>query len=96
MVRKDRDALEEYLLDTLMVAEKRIPTAADDFGDPQTVGLHLKRQGYSIEHDHPEPFGRYLGQHSDGYVVAVSNVFDFVGAEVYNTLDELKQEWQLD
>lgn len=96
MVRKDLNALQAYWLNTPLSNDRRVPESADDFGDARTVGLHLKRRGYSIEHDHPEPFGRYLGKHEDGYVVAVSGVLDMVGAAVYNTLEELKQDWQLD
>lgn len=96
MTRKD-DQLAAYLENTPLV-KTRTPQSASDFGDVETVGLCLKRRGYTIADDAPEPFGRYLGQHGDEFVVGIVPVtgFDIVGIEVYTTLDELKQEWQLD
>lgn len=64
-----------------------------DFGEPCSVFAPLIRQ-YSNQ-----VVGKYLGKQDDGYVVAIVNPndpLDLLGCEVYDNLDELHGEWQLD
>ena len=80
----------------------RKPKSAFDFGDRATIGMHLKRNDYSIS----EPavvgsFGIYLGEQDGTFVVGIKSlgsmsVLDLVGIEEYKTLEELKQVWRLD
>lgn len=72
-----------------------------DFGDIETVGLSLRRIGFSMSTPEFKPddsFGVFLGEHPDGWVVAVKK-FDysgFAGCEVHESLDSLKRYWELD
>lgn len=70
---------------------------AHDFGEPDTVGLHVKRIGTSIEDDCEDAFGRYLGEHPYGFAILVTHL-DYTpkAVELFDTLEELKQKWQLD
>lgn len=96
----DPDAVQEFLAQTNWPDQPRTPTDAFDFGDDATIGLHLKRVGYTLSDtalDVNQVFGRYLGRHPDGYVVAVSGLLhDFHTCEIYDFLPELKRQWQLD
>jgi hypothetical protein len=96
----DADAVHKFLAETNWPEQTRIPTNALDFGDDATIGLHLKRVGYTLSdttQDENQVFGRYLGRHPDGYVVAVSGVLTgFHTCEIFAFLPELKQHWQLD
>jgi hypothetical protein len=70
---------------------------AHDWGDQETVWAHTKHHGATIgsPDDH---FGVYLGFHKDvGYVVALKDIKSrFTGGEVFKTIGEMKQRWQLD
>ena len=75
---------------------------AHDFGGQDTVGLHVKRVNTSIEDSCEDAFGRYLGYLSTGvfaggFAVFVTHIdYSPKAIEVFETLEELKQEWQLD
>jgi hypothetical protein len=70
---------------------------AHDFGGPDTVGLHVKRIGTSIEDSCEDAFGRYLGEHPYGFAVLVTHIdYRPKAVELFDTLEELKQQWQLD
>ena len=95
MTTKSQQEAYQYWLDSPILNKKRSPTGPFDFGDEQTIGLHLKRVNYKI--DNKEDFGLYLGQHDDTYVVAIKSWdYQIIGAECFNSLDNLKAEWQLD
>lgn len=73
---------------------------AFDFGEPDTVGLHLKRVDFNfgVPTNPAGPFGRYLGKHEDGYVVLVQSMWENekTAVEIFDTLEELKSSWKLD
>jgi len=98
MVQGDVSAANEYLMDCPVLVDKRVPTDAFDYGDEQTVLLHLKRVGSSIGDRKEDNYGLYLGYHSDGYVVGIKNFLGngFIGCEVFETIEEMKTIWQLD
>lgn len=76
---------------------KRDCQNAFDFGGPDTVGLHVKRVGTSIENDCEDAFGRYLGEHPYGFAVLVTHLdYRPKAIELFDTLEELKTKWQLD
>ena len=88
---------QKLLLDMpLSVSGCRRPKSKEDFGDQETVGLHLKRREFPECEDNQGPFGRYLGEHDGTYVVAVTGVFDFLYGIAYDSLEELHKEWVLD
>jgi hypothetical protein len=98
MIKRDVSAARNYLAESAVFGEKRIPVSAFDYGDEKTVLLHLKRVGSSIGDLNEDNYGIYLGKHNDGYVVAVK---DFMGSgltscEVFDTESEMKTIWQLD
>lgn len=77
----------------------RIPTGPFDFGDEATVGLHTKRMGKNIANlDLTKDFGYYLGEHNGMFGI---NIKEPMGDpsdknEWFNSIEELKQVWQLD
>lgn len=96
---KDAQAAQKYLMNSMWFGPKRDPRNQHDFGDNATIGVHLKRIGISF-HDYQDEldFALFLGAQDDGYVVAIKNMdaSDIVGAEVFETLEQLKQVWELD
>lgn len=102
MYQKETDpaVVSEFIRSTVWPDEPRQPKDAFDFGDDATIGLHLKRVGYSISDTTGDPnqvFGRYLGRHPDGYVVAVTGLLSGAHTcEIFDFLPELKRQWKLD
>lgn len=97
-VREAR-AAHEYCLNSPIFGEKRTPQSRYDFGDAATVGKNLKRSGLSFhELEDETDFGIYLGEHPDGWVVGIIDGpgTRLVAAEVFKTLGDLKQAWELD
>lgn len=95
-----RDAREAiaYAKQTVLPDQPRRPTSPHDYGDQDTVGLHVKRNRFDIgDVAADDVFGLYLGKHHDGYVILVTDIFSKPnGAEVFETIEEMKAEWQLD
>ena len=63
-----------------------------DFGEPNSVFALLRRQ---LSKD----VGVFFGKQDDGYVVGILNPtdpLDLLGCEVFDELDELHGEWQID
>jgi hypothetical protein len=57
----------------------------------------VKRIGTSIEDSCEDAFGRYLGEHPYGFAVLVTHIdYRPKAVELFDTLEELKQQWQLD
>lgn len=88
-----------YWYESTIFGPKRDCKDKYDFGDTQTVGVHLKRTGFlCYDLENSLDFGRFLGEHKDGWVVAIC-AEDFKGfctAEVFKTLEDLKRSWELD
>lgn len=96
-VVENREDVFKYF-DKDLFGQRRIPTGPFDYGDQETVWLHLKRVGSSIGDPEEDNYGLYLGHYEDGYVVGIK---DFVGSkivscEIFDTEEEMKTIWQLD
>jgi hypothetical protein len=95
----DADQACQYWLDSPVFFEKRQSKDQFDFGDDRTVGKCLKRRYLSF-YDYQEnlDFGRFLGKHQDKWVVGIVNEdsSQLVGGEVFDSLEDLKQAWELD
>jgi hypothetical protein len=101
MIKKSAEAASEYWLDSPVLGNKRSPEDRFDFGDSKTVGLSLRRRGVTIGRSDIQPddsFGMFLGQHPDGWVVAVKkfNFSGFSACEVHPSLESIKCNWELD
>lgn len=85
------------------------PTSRTDFGHERTWGLKLRIVGFDINKNliDAREFGTYLGLHKNSavdnkHVVGVETVlsryedFPFVALHEFDTLEELKQNWELD
>lgn len=101
MICKTSEAASAYLQESPVFGNKRSPANRGDFGDRETVGLHVRRVGVSMSSPDFVPhdsFGIFLGEHEDGWVVAIKK-FDysgFSGCEVYPSLESLRRRWELD
>jgi hypothetical protein len=95
---EDLDAIGRFIENTQLPYEtKRDCKNAHDFGGPDTVGLHVKRIGTSIEDACDDAFGRYLGKHGEGFAVMVTHVdYRPKAVELFETIEDMKQQWQLD
>lgn len=98
MIKNDRTMAVKYLQNISLLESRRIPNGPFDYGDEQTVMLHLKRVGSSISDVKEDNYGVYLGLHNDGYVVGIKDFFStkLTGCEVFPTIEEMQKEWQLD
>ncbi len=90
-------------MNTPIYGKKRTPRTKNDFGDIDTVGLCLKKSGVSADgfiHAGPDEhiFGRYLGEYQDKWYVGTYTWMDWTptGLAEYDTLEQLKSEWELD
>lgn len=98
-IRKSREEAIEYARNTRRPLETRVPTGPDDYGDVPTVGLQMKRNGFIVGATVPvdDSFGVYLGQHPDGFVIMIWDVFFRpIAAEVFQTIEDMKKDWSLD
>jgi hypothetical protein len=101
MIKKSAEDASLYWEDSPVFGTKRSPDNRGDFGDRETVGLSLRRVGFSMSTPEFKPddsFGVFLGEHPDGWVVAVKKLdySGFAGCEVYPSLEDLKMRWELD
>lgn len=78
--------------------EFRTPTGPLDYGDAATVGLHVKRTDLDLNDlNADDAFGMYLGEHQDGFVILITDLFSRpMVAEVFPTIEEMKEAWRLD
>lgn len=98
MIRKDAAEAIKFFHNAKTFGKRRVPKDYMDFGDDHTVGLCLKRQSYTHQSDPDNSFGVYLGEHNEGFVVAVKALCEpkFTGCEIFSDLYDLQQEWRLD
>lgn len=101
VIRKSSEDAARYWSDSAIFGSKRSPENRSDFGDNKTIGLSLRRIGFNIdnkEFDPDDSFGLFLGQHTDGWIVAIKK-FDFSGfssCEVHQSLESIQRKWELD
>jgi hypothetical protein len=70
-----------------------------DFGDEGTVLKCVKRLSWGSHRNGPENFGYYFGHQADEYVIGILTSWEDDGVgkvEMFNSLEELHQHWQLD
>lgn len=89
--------INEYLFDTPVWCPKRIPANNYDFGDSGTLGMHLKRSNIKFQEFDNEDFGIFLGEHDEKWVIGILDDKGYVvSGEYFDSLEELKQAWELD
>lgn len=97
----DPDAERAYKLcvDTVMPRVGSM-TSRDDFGQPPSYGVNLRRKGanHSPASDWIDGvYGIYLGNHGGKWVVGIKDMFwRVIGLAEFDTLPELKELWELD
>lgn len=79
----------------------RTPNHIFDYGDDGTIYSSLKRVSYNIncQEDMNNAFGIFCGKYCGKYVVGIMGMrskYDFHSCEVFNSLEDMKREWQLD
>lgn len=94
---KESDALLLKLSGGLPLV-RRAAKSKDDWGDPQTYGLHMKRAGKRFDElDLDYDFGTFLGKHGDQFAIAIKSLSaGFIAIELFATLADAKQAWELD
>jgi hypothetical protein len=101
VIKKSAEDAARFWLDSPVLGVKRSPKNRTDFGDSETVGLSLRRVGFSMSNPEFKPddsFGTFLGEHPEGWIVGVKK-FDYSGwaaCEIHDTLESLKRHWELD
>jgi hypothetical protein len=89
-----REEIVNIMLDIPIFGKKRNPKSELDFGDEETVFLNTKR----ISEKEPQ-FGKYLGQlNNRKWAIGIKDfaTWSIIDIEMYDTLEELKQNWILD
>lgn len=84
---------------TVTAPAQRRRVDRSDFGGADDVGLNLRRIGRQNVTDFgPDDFGVFLGRHDDSFVVAVKDFWTWkpTTCEIFSSLAELKQFWELD
>lgn len=87
-----------YWLDSSIFVTKRTPKNAEDFGDFSTIGCCLKRRGLDFNDLEECDFSIFLGVHNGKWIIINRSMeLDrIVGGEVFDSLRDLKEAWQLD
>lgn len=95
---RDSKSAHDYYMNSTVFATRRRLFNKNDWGDAQTVGVNLKRSGLSFHELQEDDFGIFLGEHPDGWVVGLIDVEGsrLTAAEVFPSLEALKQAWELD
>jgi len=101
MTRIDTVQAITFWLDTPFYRDYGPRKSSDDWGNPASAGLCLKRRGIDLFADTPEAesgFAIYLGVHDGRHVVAIKDLFyrGLTGGEVFDDLAEMKRRWMLD
>ncbi len=84
------------LFNSALWGKRRRIKNRQDFGDEASVGVHLRREGLKDYKDHD--FGIYLGEHFKCFYVGTMLILKFqpTRLEVFDTLSELKEQWEVD
>lgn len=78
------------------VGNPRDRTGPFDFGEQDTCRLHLKSVPFDFNSEDIK-FGLYAGKYGEKYVVVLLEVSgEIAGVDRFDTIEELKQNWQLD
>lgn len=72
-----------------------------DYGPDDSRLLRVRRTWAAFTKCNPQTsFGYYLGRHHNKYVVGVRDIMEdelvFTSSELFDTLDECKEEWMVD
>lgn len=82
-----------------MFGPKRVPANNNDFGDLKTLMMHLKRRNIKFLELRDGDFGIFLGEHKGKWIVGIlAEGFSkrLISGESFDSLEELKQTWELD
>lgn len=82
-----------------VLSDKRSPNGAQDFGDAETVGLHLKRRYLKfMEFQESLDFAAFLGEHDGRWIVGIldGSCSRLISGESFDSLEDLKEAWELD
>ena|SRR5579863_8125319 len=87
-----------YWLTTPALHRPCLRAGPDDFGDPASIGLMVKRRGKDIPELGLFDFGLFAGRHGEKWVVIVKDFWFWspVGYAEYESLASLKCDWTLD
>lgn len=92
-----REEVGQFWLDSPVLQTQRKIAHHEDWGDQATVGINLKRRGVPFYQATEECYGLYLGKHEKGFVVGIKSwVTALKSGELFETLEELKQRWEID
>lgn len=81
-------------LSALAQFQRRKSNGSDDWGDPETATASLKRKGKTFEDlDLEKDFGIYLGNNTVGIIDIERRV---IRGERFDSLEEMKAQWELD
>jgi|WetSurSiteA1Bulk_404760.scaffolds.fasta_scaffold102747_1 hypothetical protein len=91
----------DVLLNSKIFGIKRSPKSRNDFGDDETVGMHVRKIGEFDQKDlDPDAhvWGRYLGGYNGKWYVGTYPTSEFCPKALteYDSLEKLKQVWELD
>lgn len=100
MIQTDKALMFRVFMETPFQNTKpRRAANRSDFGDDATRFFEVRRMPFDFEKSNIDTdFGKYLGFiTSIGWVVSIKDtVGNPTGVEIYATLEELKQNWELD
>lgn len=83
----------------LLGKKRHLTLGRSDFGDPATVGLELRRIGkWEDAGWEDRAWGRFLGRIDGRWVVGTMMTKEFTpsAVEEYDSLEALKEVWELD
>lgn len=100
MIRSDNKLAHEAVMALPVTARSRVPEHQFDYGDEGTLLKSLKRVGRNPFAGNPnDMFALFLGCYEGKYIVGVHNLgnqFGFNATEAFDSVEEMKIEWQLD
>lgn len=100
MNRSDNKLAHEAVMALPVTARSRVPEHHLDYGDEGTLLKSLKRIGRNPFAGNPnDMFALFLGCYEGKYIVGVHNLgnqFGFNATEAFDSVEEMKTEWQLD
>lgn len=90
--------LSEVILQMTILPITKNPKSRDDFGGINSVGLKVRRTGKQFTQYADHDFGTYLGLYKEQFHIGTCEIVSFhpTKLESFNSLEELKKEWELD
>ena len=100
MIKGSKEQAQSYLDSFPQPVDQRDYQNEWDYG-PDDTRLYNMRRIYAVfcKCNPNDSYGVYLGKHNDKYVIGIHNLgdtYDFNSCEIYDSLDECKDEWMID